>query len=69
MTAEQTMRALCAAKAEKLWASFTPNEKAGVRFGMFPFEKMTAAENEGHDGRLLAVALMNCATKDGGMRA
>jgi hypothetical protein len=34
----------------------------------FPREKMAAAEKEGYDGHELAIALMDCATKDGGMR-
>lgn len=68
-------RELFAGKAALLWASFDDNEKAMVRFGMFPAGKMAAAELElvdigGRDtSRLLAVALMDCATKDGGMRA
>ena len=62
-------RAACALKARALWAGFTDSEKALVRFGMFPAEKMAAAEEEGHDGRLLAVALMECAEADGGMIA
>ena len=41
-----------------MWAGFTDAEKALVRFGMFPADKMRAAEAEGHDGRLLAVALL-----------
>ena len=45
------------------------NERTGVRVGMFPYGKMTAAEQEGYSGKDLAVALMDCATKDGGMIA
>ena len=52
-------RAACARKARSLWAGFTDAEKALVRVGMFPADKMRAAEREGHDGRLLAVALMD----------
>ena len=66
---EQDMRAACARKARALWAGFNDAEKALVRFGMFPAEKMLAAEAEGHDGRFLAVALMDCAERDGGMIA
>jgi hypothetical protein len=62
-------RAACARKAREMWAAFTDAEKALVRFGLFPAEKMLAAEREGHDGRLLAVALMECAEADGGMIA
>lgn len=59
--------------AARLWLGFTADEKALVRFGMFPAQKMHEAEAElgaTRDGtRLLAVALMDCAKKDGGMRA
>jgi hypothetical protein len=56
-------------KAQRMWAEFTPNQRTGVRFGMFPAAEMRAAEQEGYDGRLLSVALMDCAAADGGMRA
>ncbi len=69
MDNEQTMRALCAIKAQKMWDAFTDNQKACVRFGMFPAAEMTSATNEGHDSRLLAVALMDVAKKNGGMVA
>jgi len=59
---------IVAAAAALLWADFTDNEKAMVRFGMFPASKMPKDLDK--DGcRLLAVALMDCAAKDGGMRA
>lgn len=57
------------AKAREIWNGMDKNERTGVRFGMFPFGKMTAAEKEGFDGHLLAVVLMDCAKADGGMRA
>jgi len=69
----QLERAEVAQLAAALWAGFTTDEKSLVRFGMFPYAKMLEAEQgithitEG--GRLLAVALMACATADGGMRA
>ncbi len=69
MTNESAMRHLCAVKAAALWQSFTDNEKACVRFGMFPAKPMEAAVSEGHDSRLLAVALMDCAKNNGGMVA
>jgi len=56
-------------RAAELWATFTDSEKHGVRFGMFPAEKMRAAEASGLDGHQLAIALMDVAAKDGGMRA
>jgi hypothetical protein len=45
------------------------NEKTGVRFGMFPHDKMMAAQAEGYDGHKLVCALMDQAQADGGMRA
>jgi hypothetical protein len=62
-------RVASACKAREMWAGFTDAEKALVRFGLFPAEKMRAAEDEDYDGRLLAVALMDCAKRDGGMIA
>jgi len=56
-------------KAEALWAELDENEKTGVRFGMFPAEKMRAAEALGYDTRRLALALMALAERNGGMRA
>lgn len=56
-------------KAYQMWEAFDDNDKAGVRFGMFPFGKMQAAEKEGYDGQKLCVALMSVATQNGGMRA
>lgn len=56
-------------KAVELWTSFDKNQRAGVRFGMFPYAIMHAAELEGYNGRDLAVALCDCAKADGGMRA
>jgi hypothetical protein len=57
------------AKAREIWKAMTDSERHGVRFGLFPHEKMEAATREGFDGKLLATALMDCAEKDGGMRA
>lgn len=56
-------------KAADIWAAMDRNERHGVRFGLFPALKMNEAEREGFNGRLLCIALMNCAEKDGGMRA
>ena len=58
-----------ATKAQVLWNEMNVNEKTVVRFGMFPVEKMSAAEQEGYNSQQLAVALMTCAKADGGMRA
>ena len=58
-------------KVRAMWDSFDPNEKHGVRFGMFPHEKMTEAEGEGegYTFRELCLGLMDMATRNGGMRA
>lgn len=63
------MHHLTKEKAAEMWSSFDENEKAGVRFGMFPFEKMQAAEQQGYDSTDLAVALMECAEAARGIRA
>lgn len=56
-------------KARDLWARMDKNQRTGVRFGLFPADVMKDAEKEGINGRVLAIALMECAKKDGGMRA
>jgi hypothetical protein len=56
-------------KARLIWQSLGHDARHGVRFGMFPFDVMKAAEAEGFDGRQLCVALMDCASGDGGMIA
>lgn len=67
--------ALIAAEAALTWQGLTANEKALIRFGMFPADKMQALEEKfsyvrrGDRSRLCAVALMDCAKADGGMRA
>jgi hypothetical protein len=69
LEARKAARELARAEAERvaaeLWAGFDKNEKTGVRFGMFPAKKM---EPHKHLGNELAVALMGCAERDGGMR-
>lgn len=65
-----------AAAAQTVWGRMTTDEKTLVRFGMFPIEIDGLLKTEFSDlgelresGRRWAVALMDCATKDGGMRA
>ena len=69
MSDERLLELLAHDKAKTMWDNFTSNEKAGVRFGMFPAQKMTAATDEGHDSRAMAVAIMKVAEANGGMRA
>lgn len=72
---DETDHQLINAQAVLAWSQFTKDEKTLVRFGMFPREKMEALEarfptmRPTDRSRLLAVALMDCASKDGGMRA
>lgn len=56
-------------KAKAIWDSMDKNEQTGVRFGLFPHGKMTEAAKEGFGGKDLAVALMDIASNNGGMRA
>ena len=56
-------------KAQILWNEFDQDKRALVRFGMFPSEEMLSAVELGFDATKLAVELMNCAKKDGGMCA
>ena len=66
---EEFLRLMAIPKAQTIWDSLDDNAKTGIRFGLFPAAVMRAAEAEGHDMRLLSVALMDCASRDGGMRA
>ncbi len=57
------------ARAAALWARLDRNQKAGVRFGLFPMKELALVESEGFDPRAVCLALMDCAKADGGMRA
>jgi hypothetical protein len=65
----QEKKAAAEKKATEIWAIMDSNQKTGVRFGMFPAEIMREAEKQGIDGRELSIALMDCAKKNGGMKA
>ena len=69
MTDEKALRLMAVGKAMKMWAAFDENQRAAVRFGMFPAGPMQEAMKEGHDCRALSLALMDCAKADGGMVA
>lgn len=56
------------AKAAELWNKFDANNRASVRFGMFPFDTMKAAEAEGYKSQPLCVALMDYAESCDNMR-
>lgn len=51
--------------ALKLWEQMNESERTGVRFGLFP-ARLFDAKKDNHD---LVVALMDIASKNGGMRA
>jgi hypothetical protein len=56
--------------AALVWPTMDDNEKAGVRFGLFPAGRMQEAEKAfGWTPRELACALMDEASRDGGMIA
>lgn len=57
------------AKAEQIWGAMNESEQHGIRFGLFPADKMQAAEAEGFNGHDLSIALMDVAKNNGGMRA
>lgn len=72
---DETTLNLIAAEAVLTWQAMTTQEKTLIRFGMFPAEKMATFEakfpevQSSDRARLCAVALMDCAQADGGMRA
>jgi len=53
--------------ARALWDSFTESEKHGVRFGLFPHEKVHSPEYGHLELTDLTQALYQCAEQDGGM--
>jgi hypothetical protein len=53
-------------KARSIWSSMDENERGLVKAGLFPHEKMVAAQAEGFNGRELVLALMQCAKGEGG---
>lgn len=55
------------AKAEEIWKGMDDNQRHGVRFGLFPYEVMKKAEDEGY--KRLSIELMEVAEKNGGMIA
>lgn len=57
--AEATTRKNASDKAAEIWAAMDENQRAGVPFGLFPAEVMSAAEAEGYKTHELSVALMD----------
>jgi len=56
-------------KAAEVWQGMDKNEKTGVRFGLFPADKMRQVEAEGYDSHKFCLALMDQAKVNGGMMA
>ena len=56
-------------KAAEVWEGMEKNEKTGVRFGLFPADKMRQVEAEGYDSHKFCLALMDQAKVNGGMMA
>ena len=64
-------------KAEKAWAGATDNQKAGIRFGMNDvallkgagFDPYSRDQEEQDLQHQFILDLMDCASKNGGMRA
>lgn len=48
-------------KALLLWQSFSVSDRTGIRFGLFPHQPVTEAEQEGYNGQELCVQLMKLA--------
>jgi hypothetical protein len=53
-------------KARSIWSNMDDNERGLVKAGLFPHDKMVAAQAEGFNGRELAVALMQFANGEVG---
>jgi len=51
-------------KAESLWGVMDNKERAGIKYGMFPTNKMALVEEQGFDCYSVYLALMDCAAKD-----
>lgn len=67
---ERDNAAIAASWAAARWPLLTKNEQSMIRFGLFPHAVMTAGEQlTGCTGRELAIAMMDQAKANGGMRA
>ena len=69
MRNDKLERADAVQAAARIWTNMTENERYGVRFGLFPAKAMTADDVKHIEPRLLSVALMDIAEKNGGMIA
>jgi len=64
-------------KAKEAWAKANKNQKVGIRFGMTDmallrasgYDPYTKDKHEQDEQHQFTLALMECATADGGMRA
>jgi hypothetical protein len=50
------------ARARAIWEEMSQDERNGVRFGIFPFDRMTGSEREGFDQHELCLTLFALAT-------
>jgi len=55
--------------ARAAWEGMDDNAKHGIRFGLFPAELMRELETQGFKSQEISLALIDCANRDGGMRA
>jgi len=73
MTDDQLSRAEATAAAAEIWAVCSDSEQACIRFGMLPRIRIEPTNDPSKykhiPSRLLAVALFDCAKRDGGMVA
>ena len=67
---ERDTRALATAWARERWPRLTKNEQGMIRFGLFPADVLAEGEEQiPCDSRTLAIAFMDVASANGGMRA
>ncbi len=55
------------AKAQQIWERMDETQRTSFRKGLFPAEVMQEAEAEGYNSKVLCVALVQIAIKEGGM--
>jgi hypothetical protein len=53
-----------AARARAIWDEMSEDERNGIRFGIFPFDRMTRSEREGFDRRELCIVLFDIAKSE-----
>ncbi len=70
---DTTTLAIIRQDAQKAWDNADKNQRAGIRFGMFDKNLLKAAgydsQKPAEEEKQFVLALMDCAKRDGGMRA